>query len=486
MARPRAGSSSQEQAPDTVTPKTQKTELSQDPQPGVRRPDRGNQTLDWGAGSGPVSTRVRTMAREARAMERGATEDQAESIDDGAKEQARAMEDRATEDQAKAIECGREDQAKAINGGAVEQTKAIKYEATQDRTEALEDEAKDNQTEAIKNTGPSEGTVCKTVDKGDSQGRAMETSTTERRAKTVERGTTDLQTETVAHRTTDLQTKQAVEGGATDLQTKEMEFSTTDQQTEAKGGIAGTRTEGSKREEKPSEPHNTPYRREVPTAGTQTEREEEGKTAALGSIPPLRVEVSTAGTQTEREEEGKTAALGSIPPLRVEVSTAGTQTEREEEGKTAALGSIPPLRVEVSTAGTQTEAEESGLGNSATVSKEVRTAETQTDWRLGETERPGEGGRTEGHQLVAQAFPWEANPAEIAERIMRKRSRVSVAFDDTEYEPYGLPEVVMRGFADIPSGPACPYVLRRGLLGTALQTGKPRAASEETPGDPTD
>ncbi|KAL6480363.1 hypothetical protein MHYP_G00113960 [Metynnis hypsauchen] len=68
--------------------------------------------------------------------------------------------------------------------------------------------------------------------------------------------------------------------------------------------------------------------------------------------------------------------------------------------------------------------------------------------------------------LFSGAFPIPANPAHLAERIRRNRSRMSAAYDDTEYEPYGLPEVVMKGFADIPSGPACPYVLRRGLLGT--------------------
>ncbi|KAJ8405143.1 hypothetical protein AAFF_G00321340 [Aldrovandia affinis] len=57
--------------------------------------------------------------------------------------------------------------------------------------------------------------------------------------------------------------------------------------------------------------------------------------------------------------------------------------------------------------------------------------------------------------------------AGAVKRIRRNRNRMSAAFDDTEYEPYGLPEVVMMGFADIPSGPACPYVLRRGLLGTS-------------------
>lgn len=67
--------------------------------------------------------------------------------------------------------------------------------------------------------------------------------------------------------------------------------------------------------------------------------------------------------------------------------------------------------------------------------------------------------------LLTSVFPM-SDPAHLAERIRQNRNRMSAAYDETEYEPYGLPEVVMKGFADIPSGPACPYVLRRGLLGT--------------------
>ncbi|XP_017263922.1 centromere protein F isoform X2 [Kryptolebias marmoratus] len=69
--------------------------------------------------------------------------------------------------------------------------------------------------------------------------------------------------------------------------------------------------------------------------------------------------------------------------------------------------------------------------------------------------------------LLSSSFPIPADPARLAERIRRNRTQLSAAFDDTEYEPYGLPEVVMKGFADIPSGPSCPYIVRRGLLGTA-------------------
>ncbi|XP_061581547.1 centromere protein F [Cololabis saira] len=70
--------------------------------------------------------------------------------------------------------------------------------------------------------------------------------------------------------------------------------------------------------------------------------------------------------------------------------------------------------------------------------------------------------------LFSGSFPIPADPARLAERILRNRTQLSAAFDDTEYEPYGLPEVVMKGFADIPTGPSCPYIVRRGLLGTAV------------------
>lgn len=48
-------------------------------------------------------------------------------------------------------------------------------------------------------------------------------------------------------------------------------------------------------------------------------------------------------------------------------------------------------------------------------------------------------------RLFSSSFPIPADPARLAERIRRNRTQLSAAFDDTEYEPYGLPEVVMKG-----------------------------------------
>lgn len=47
--------------------------------------------------------------------------------------------------------------------------------------------------------------------------------------------------------------------------------------------------------------------------------------------------------------------------------------------------------------------------------------------------------------LFSGSFPIPADPVRLAERIRRNRTQLSAAFDDTEYEPYGLPEVVKKG-----------------------------------------
>ncbi|XP_037636203.1 centromere protein F isoform X2 [Sebastes umbrosus] len=134
------------------------------------------------------------------------------------------------------------------------------------------------------------------------------------------------------------------------------------------------------------------------------------------------------------------------------------------------------LRTEMKSVSSQTE--ESLYPCSARLTSELRCSYTQTEEEEEEEEEElvesppvspflsPEGAEVGDRVLFSGSFPIPADPARLAERIRRNRTQLSAAFDDTEYEPYGLPEVVMKGFADIPSGPSCPYIVRRGLLGT--------------------
>ncbi|KAK7140982.1 hypothetical protein R3I93_015203 [Phoxinus phoxinus] len=131
-------------------------------------------------------------------------------------------------------------------------------------------------------------------------------------------------------------------------------------------------------------------------------------------------------------------------PNRTEVKSVSTQTEESRELDLTDQPS--PVNVCTQTDGEQLETEQVEVDkDSPPLSLAPQTVTNQL--------------------LLSSVFPM-SDPAHLAERIRQNRNRMSAAYDETEYEPYGLPEVVMKGFADIPSGPACPYVLRRGLLGT--------------------
>ncbi|XP_053463492.1 centromere protein F [Nycticebus coucang] len=68
--------------------------------------------------------------------------------------------------------------------------------------------------------------------------------------------------------------------------------------------------------------------------------------------------------------------------------------------------------------------------------------------------------------------------------MFSKRSRKAVKnciqsvedIEDTEFEPEGLPEVVKKGFADIPTGKTSPYILRRTTMATRTS---PRLAAQK-------
>ncbi|XP_044061055.1 centromere protein F isoform X2 [Siniperca chuatsi] len=148
------------------------------------------------------------------------------------------------------------------------------------------------------------------------------------------------------------------------------------------------------------------------------------------------------------------------------------------------------VRTEIKSVSSQTE--ESFYPCGALTAPELHCAYTQTEEEEEEeelVESPpvspvplSKGADLEDKMLFSGSFPIPADPARLAERIRRNRTQLSAAFDDTEYEPYGLPEVVMKGFADIPSGPSCPYIVRRGLLGTTVMPvpQKDPAQEEET------
>ncbi|XP_070819389.1 centromere protein F isoform X2 [Chaetodon trifascialis] len=147
------------------------------------------------------------------------------------------------------------------------------------------------------------------------------------------------------------------------------------------------------------------------------------------------------------------------------------------------------VRTEMKNVSSQTE--ESLYPRSAAAASDVRCAYTQTEEEEEEEEEElvesppvspvplSDGAGLGDKMLFSGSFPIPADPARLAERIRRNRTQLSAAFDDTEYEPYGLPEVVMKGFADIPSGPSCPYIVRRGLLGTTVVPAPQKNQKEE-------
>ncbi|XDV37668.1 hypothetical protein PO909_007233 [Leuciscus waleckii] len=132
---------------------------------------------------------------------------------------------------------------------------------------------------------------------------------------------------------------------------------------------------------------------------------------------------------------------------RTEVKSVSTQTEESRELDLRDKHSL--IHVCTQTDGEQLETEQDEVEKESADSPPLSLAPQTVTNQL----------------FLSSVFPM-SDPAHLAERIRQNRNRMSAAYDETEYEPYGLPEVVMKGFADIPSGPACPYVLRRGLLGT--------------------
>lgn len=108
------------------------------------------------------------------------------------------------------------------------------------------------------------------------------------------------------------------------------------------------------------------------------------------------------------------------------------------------------VRTEMRSVGSQTE--ESLSPRRAPTTSDLRCAYTQTEENeqedLVDPPPVSAAASSEGAELrdvFLGSFPIPADPARLAERIRRNRTQLSAAFDDTEYEPYGLPDVVMKG-----------------------------------------
>lgn len=166
------------------------------------------------------------------------------------------------------------------------------------------------------------------------------------------------------------------------------------------------------------------------------EEQEEEENAVMDFVPPPsgprksdaaespagkpEVELNASDQMTAPSEQ----PAGDKGPVMNSVST---QTENGPGRPNAAA--VQLVSATTQTDGDDREVEEESVESPPLSPVQLPPAETEADARM----------------LLAASFPIPADPARLAERIRRNRTQLSAAFDDTEYEPYGLPEVVMKG-----------------------------------------
>nr|XP_060614393.1 centromere protein F-like [Anolis sagrei ordinatus]XP_060614394.1 centromere protein F-like [Anolis sagrei ordinatus] len=243
------------------------------------------------------------------------------------------------------------------------------------------------------------------------------------------------------------------------------------------------------------------------TLGRQTERLAQAMETQTHHVEELLADAEEKdrliiGLRKELEDTKKAldAANAEGQRLRVLMEHSEEEPHRDnsKQGVEAGTGEVPTLTQDAKAGENPQDAELTQL--EASLAQLVQENQTLQDelahWKARSVER-GDGGRSfvSGKDGEAADSEERKGPVLEASQVRRRdaqtqtegpeasqwrRERVSVAFDDTQYEPYGLPEVVMKGFADIPSGPSCPYVLRRGILGSApVARMAPRAEPEE-------
>lgn len=161
--------------------------------------------------------------------------------------------------------------------------------------------------------------------------------------------------------------------------------------------------------------------------------------------------VTSDSTKVSRPKQTKAA---KCPMGNAEVITDVSRTSKE----TIATSDPSDRDIKPDMKSVSSQTEDHFYPTSAPAASELLCASTQTEEEVeahGEdelVESPPlspvplpEGTESEEKMLFSASFPIPADPARLAERIRRNRTQLSAAFDDTEYEPYGLPEVVMKG-----------------------------------------
>lgn len=213
--------------------------------------------------------------------------------------------------------------------------------------------------------------------------------------------------------------------------------------------------------------------RSIPT-NMQTENER-ALTEESSSMEVETTQGNTLQTPHRQFQDGNTDVpkleRGNLPltpehsvHCRPEVATRDFQTQTEVESESLAFKGLragndheDSVGKELSSTATQTESDGGGVGgekqDSSTQTEAAEMQDESPDTSNEEAEQSSDSpplsptvvpeGATS--LLFSGSFPIPADPARLAERIRRNRNRMSAAFDDTEYEPYGLPEVVMKG-----------------------------------------
>ncbi|XP_027468585.1 centromere protein F [Zalophus californianus] len=111
---------------------------------------------------------------------------------------------------------------------------------------------------------------------------------------------------------------------------------------------------------------------------------------------------------------------------------------------------------------------------------EASPAPSATEKKLSSSQNKASGKRQRSTGIQEDAGGTAPSTPETFSKKSRKavKSGIHPAEDarDTEFEPEGLPEVVKKGFADIPTGKTSPYVLRRTTMPTRTS---PRLAAQK-------